>query len=87
MYLHVCLVVYIIMCLAVPGKIISIDSSGILRMGEVDFAGNTTSVCLEWLPEAGIGDYVLAHVGTALSVVEEEDALATIRDLQELGEI
>lgn len=75
------------MCLAVPGKILSIDESGILKMGKVDFAGNQIDICLEWLPEAKTGDYVLAHVGTALSIMEEDDALATLRDLESLGEI
>jgi hydrogenase expression/formation protein HypC len=75
------------MCLAIPGKIKSIDDSGTLRMGTVDFAGTITEICLEWLPEAKIGDYVLAHVGTALTLINEEDANHTLNALSELGEI
>lgn len=75
------------MCLAVPGKLISIDASGALKMGKVDFDGVVTDICLEFLPEANVGDYVLAHVGTALTLLDEEDALATLEALRELGEI
>jgi len=75
------------MCLAVPGKLISIDDTSALRMGKVDFDGVITDICLEFLPEAQIGDYVLAHVGTALTLLDEEDALATLEALRELGEI
>jgi hydrogenase expression/formation protein HypC len=56
-------------------------------MGKVDFDGVITDICLEFLPEAQIGDYVLAHVGTALTLLDEEDALATLEALRELGEI
>ncbi len=75
------------MCLAVPGKLISINDSASLKMGKVDFDGVITDICLEFLPEARVGDYVLAHVGTALTLLDEEDALATLQALRELGEI
>jgi len=75
------------MCLAVPGKIMSIDDSKSLRMAAVDFSGVQADICIEWLPEAGIGDYILAHVGTALTKLDEEDAIATLDALAELGEI
>jgi hydrogenase expression/formation protein HypC len=74
------------MCLAVPGKVISIDDSGALRMGVVDFGGVEMDICMEFLPEAGAGDYVLAHVGTALTLLSEEDAKETLAALRELGE-
>jgi hydrogenase expression/formation protein HypC len=75
------------MCLSVPGKIISVDETNPdLRMGKVDFSGVVKEVCLQWLPEAVIGNYVLVHVGFALSLVDEADALATISQLQEMGE-
>jgi len=52
------------MCLAVPGRVISIDESNPeLRMARVDFSGITKEVCIQWLPETRIGDYILAHVG------------------------
>jgi hydrogenase expression/formation protein HypC len=75
------------MCLAIPGKLISIDTLIPLKMGKVDFDGVVTDICLEFLPEAQVGDYVLAHVGTALSVLDEEDAMETLEALRQLGEI
>ncbi|PKP34399.1 MAG: HypC/HybG/HupF family hydrogenase formation chaperone [Bacteroidetes bacterium HGW-Bacteroidetes-17] len=76
------------MCLAVPAKILSFDESNSnIRMGKVDYGGAITDVCMEWLPEANVGDYVLVHVGTALSIVDESDALETIEALKEMGEI
>jgi len=75
------------MCLSLPGKIITIDENPELRMAEVDFGGVRREVCVEWVPEANIGDYVLVHVGTALTVLDEESALESIAALTELGEI
>jgi len=75
------------MCLSLPGKILSIDESAELRMAEVDFGGVKRDVCVEWVPEAVIGDYVLAHVGTALTVLDEESALESIEALTELSKI
>lgn len=75
------------MCLSLPGKIISIDENPELRMAEVDFGGVKREVCVEWVPEANIGDYVLVHVGTALTVLDEESALESIAALTELGEL
>ncbi|MDF1548376.1 MAG: HypC/HybG/HupF family hydrogenase formation chaperone [Bacteroidales bacterium] len=76
------------MCLAAPGKIVSIDTSNPdLRMAKVDFGGIIKDICIEWLPEAEIGSYILAHVGTALSVVDETDALESIRTINEIGDL
>ena len=75
------------MCLSLPGKIITIKENPDLRMAEVDFGGVRREVCVEWVPEANIGDYVLVHVGTALTVLDEESALESIAALTELGEI
>lgn len=76
------------MCLAVPGKIISINNSNPdLVMGKVDFGGVAKEICLEWTPEAKVGDYVLAHVGFALSIVDEKEALETIDFVREMGEL
>jgi hydrogenase expression/formation protein HypC len=74
------------MCLAVPGKVISIDRQMQPVMGLVSFGGVKKNVCLEWLPEANVGDYVIVHVGFALSRVDEQEALETIRMLNEMGE-
>lgn len=75
------------MCLAVPGKIVSIDESAALRMAKVNFGGVGKDVCLEWLPDAKIGDYVLVHVGFALSKIDEKEAEETLRMLTEMGEL
>ncbi len=75
------------MCLSLPGKIISIDDTSDLRMAEVDFGGVKREICVEWVPEAKIGDYVLAHVGTALTVLDETSAMESITALNELSRI
>lgn len=76
------------MCLAVPGKVTSIDDSNPdLKMARVDFSGVIKEVCIQWLPEARVGDYILAHVGMALNVVDEKDALETLELLKEMGEL
>jgi hydrogenase expression/formation protein HypC len=76
------------MCLAVPGKVINIDNSNPeLRMARVNFSGIVKDICVQWLPEVKIGDYVLAHVGMALNILNEEEALETISLIRELGEI
>jgi hydrogenase expression/formation protein HypC len=75
------------MCLAVPGKVMGIDRSVIPVMGTVSFAGVEKQVCLDWLPEIIVGDYVIVHVGFALSKVDEDDALETLKILREMGEL
>jgi hydrogenase expression/formation protein HypC len=75
------------MCLAVPGKVIEITGRGELRMGRVDFSGVQRQACLAYVPEARLGDYVLVHVGFAISRVDEEQALETLAALRELGEL
>ena len=75
------------MCLSLPGKILSVDSNSELRMAVVDFGGVQREICVEWLPEAGIGDYILAHVGTALTVLDEKSALESIEALTELSKV
>lgn len=74
------------MCLAIPGKVIEIKQNSQPVMGSVDFAGIHKEVCLEWLPEAQIGDYVIVHVGFAISKVDEQEALETLKLLKEMGE-
>jgi hydrogenase expression/formation protein HypC len=75
------------MCLAVPGKIMLIDDSESLRMAQVDFNGVVQDICIEWLPEAKIGDYVLAHVGTALSLIDEASAKASLDAFNEMEDL
>ena len=72
------------MCLAVPGKIISIDeSTPELRMAKVSFGGVVKDVCVQWLPEAGIGDYIIAHVGMALNKLDEDEARQALETFDE----
>lgn len=72
------------MCLAVPGKIISIDASNqAIRMAKVSFAGIVKDICIEWLPEVQIGDYVLAHAGTALNKIDASEAEETMKVFDE----
>jgi len=76
------------MCLAVPGKIVSIDESNPeLKMAKVNFSGVSKDVCIQWLDDVNIGDYVLVHVGFALNKVDEKDAEETLRILREMGDI
>lgn len=75
------------MCLAVPGKVISIDRNNPdLAMAKVDFSGITKDICVQWLPEVREGDFVLAHVGMALNILDEKEALETLELINELGE-
>ena len=62
------------MCLAVPGRITEVIETGLMRMGRVDFGGVSREVCLAYVPEAQVGDYVLVHVGFAISRVDEAEA-------------
>ena len=75
------------MCLAVPGKIVSItDSDPLVRQGQVAFGAVRKSVNLAFVPEAEVGDHVLVHVGFAMCRIDEEAARATLRRLEELEE-
>ncbi|HEY9853607.1 MAG TPA: HypC/HybG/HupF family hydrogenase formation chaperone [Leptolyngbyaceae cyanobacterium] len=69
------------MCLAVPGKIVSISGDDLMKTGKVSFGGILKEVNLGYLPEAKIGDYVIVHVGFALSIVDPEAAEQTLADL------
>jgi hydrogenase expression/formation protein HypC len=75
------------MCLAVPGEVLAIDRSAVPIMGTVSFAGVKKQVCLEWLPDINEGEYVIVHVGFALSKVDKEEAVETLRMLREMGEL
>jgi hydrogenase expression/formation protein HypC len=76
------------MCLAVPGRIISIEGDDpLLRSGKVDFSGAVKRINLAYVPEARVGDYVLVHVGFAISVVDEEEARLVFQYLKEMGEL
>jgi hydrogenase expression/formation protein HypC len=76
------------MCLAVPGKVLSIEPNEIgMTMGRVSFGGITKEVCLAYVPEVSVGDYVVVHVGFAISRLDEHEALETFRLLERMGEL
>lgn len=75
------------MCLAIPGKVLGVHQTDGLRMSRVDFGGVSREACLEYLPEAEIGDYVLVHAGFAISRVDPEEAARTLQLLEEMGQL
>ena len=76
------------MCLAVPGKLISVDDSpSLLRTGKVNFGGILKEASLAYVPEAKVGDYVLVHVGFALSIVDEDEANQVFEYLRRMDEL
>jgi hydrogenase expression/formation protein HypC len=76
------------MCLAVPGKIESIDRSNPdLLMAKVSFGGALKDICIDWTPEAKIGDYIMAHVGSALEIISQEEAELAIKTANEYAEL
>lgn len=76
------------MCLGIPGKVISIEDNPLgVRMGKVSFGGIVKEVCLAYTPEAQVGDYVIVHVGFAISRLDEEEAQQTLEALAELERI
>ena len=75
------------MCLAIPGKVIETLESDGMKMAKVSFGGMVKQVCLEYTPEVTPGDYVLVHVGFALSRVDQKEAERTYQLLEELGQL
>jgi len=78
------------MCLAIPGKVVETFEKSGMQMARVQFGGITREVCLEYVPETETGDYVLVHVGFAISRVDEAEAERTyqaLRDLDQLTEL
>lgn len=75
------------MCLAVPGKITDMYTTSNMKMGKVDFGGVLREVCLEAVPEATIGNYVIVHAGFALNILSEKEAQDTLAAFRELDEV
>jgi hydrogenase expression/formation protein HypC len=73
------------MCLAVPGKILDCEEHGGFRSGRVQFGGIVRSICLDFVPEAVAGDFVMVHVGFAISRVDREEAERTYQLLEAMG--
>ncbi|MEA1977014.1 MAG: HypC/HybG/HupF family hydrogenase formation chaperone [Chloroflexota bacterium] len=72
------------MCLGVPGKVSEIYEANGLKMGKVDFGGVKREVCLEYVPEVEIGEYVIVHVGFAINQMSEEEAEETLDLLRQI---
>lgn len=75
------------MCLGIPGEVVETRLDHDLRFGKVKFAGILRDVCLECLPDVKAGDFVLVHVGFAISIIDREEAERTYRTLEELGQM
>jgi hydrogenase expression/formation protein HypC len=73
------------MCLAIPGKIVEISEKNGLRIGRVNFGGIVSQACLDYVPEVQIGDYVIVHVGFAISKVDREEAERSYEALESMG--
>ncbi len=73
------------MCLGVPGKIIELYDQTGLHMARIDFGGVVREACVDFLPEAKVGDYTIIHAGFALNLLDEQDALETLAALREIG--
>ena len=75
------------MCLGIPGKILDVYESQGLRMAKVQFGGIVREACLQYVPEAADGDYVVVHVGFAISKLDEKEAARTYLLLEEMGQL
>jgi hydrogenase expression/formation protein HypC len=75
------------MCLGIPGRVVEIRDDAGLPMGKVDFGGVRKEACLAYVPEVQLGDYVIIHVGFAISLVDEAEALKTLEILASMGDI
>lgn len=75
------------MCLGIPGRIVEIYEQAGLRMGKVDFGGVIKEACLDYIPEAQVGDYTIIHVGFGISKIDEAEAQRTLALLHEIGAI
>ena len=73
------------MCLAIPGRILTIEIHDGIRVGRVQFGGITRETCLDFVPEALVGDYVIVHVGFAISIVDREEAERSYELLESMG--
>ncbi len=75
------------MCLAVPGKIVELYEKGGLKMAKVDFGGVFRETCLDYVPEARVGDYCIIHVGFAISLLNEREAMESRALLKGISDI
>ncbi len=73
------------MCLGIPGKVLTVYETGGMRMAEVDFGGIKKEICLAYVPEVGVGDYTIVHVGFAITRLDEDEAMETLQLIREMG--
>jgi hydrogenase expression/formation protein HypC len=73
------------MCLAVPGRVVTLAERDLTLMAEVDFGGVRKDVCCQYVPDVGVGDYVIVHVGFAIQLLDEESARATLANFETMG--
>jgi hydrogenase expression/formation protein HypC len=72
------------MCLAIPGKVVEIGAESQPKMGKVSFGGILRQVCLDWVPDVKVGEYVIVHVGFAISKMDEKEATETLQLFDEI---
>lgn len=75
------------MCLGIPGQVLEVRGEGSLLTGRVDFGGAVREVCLAYVPDVQVGEYVIVHVGFAISKVDEVEAHQTLQVLREMGDL
>lgn len=75
------------MCLAIPGRVTEVFEVQNVKMGKANFGGIVKRVCLQYTPEVKIGDYVMVHVGFAISTLDEEEAARTYKLLEEMNQL
>ena len=76
------------MCLGVPGKVVTLEENPLgMTMGTVSFGGITKDVCMAYVPEVEVGNYVVVHVGFAIAIVDEEEARHTLEFLREMDDL
>ena len=75
------------MCLGIPGKLLAVHEQDGLAMGKVEFGGIAKDICLAYVPEAQVGDYVLVHVGFAISRIDEQEAQEIFSYIQQIEEL
>lgn len=75
------------MCLGVPGRIVELYERGGLKMAKVDFGGIFREACLDYVPDAKLGEYCLIHVGFAISILSESEAMETLELLKQISDI
>ncbi len=73
------------MCLAVPGKIEELNDQGPMLMAKVDFSGIRKDVCVDWVPEVKVGDYVIVHAGFAINVLDKKEAVENLKLIEEVA--